>query len=785
MATYTEALHDGANDAKLGFFSLSGSSEISSSLTGRPLKRRPKVEKIEIHNSNVHMYNSDDHKAKSTSNSHIRRRKAYRDPSESVIYSDRSSPRAHIRFRNAQASQIHTPSIMIPSSPILQLRGGAPGSYTLEPLPNDSDRDKSSGQEGTGNKDWNHSSYIEAKPAARDPEANFVETRDPWGTKLSEAQESNNAPPMMWDSAAFPEEKRDAWGQLITDDSGNKNTSDMHRDTSLDEATNEPNGWDASKVDGWERRDTTQQNSTLDNNAGRNGVQRHDRVWNTHRGINDVQNSHLGIENKITEHEVSRQDSGRGGNGKQKYHSTSSAAKGTNQKTGWIPAKNKGQQGSSLVAEAANSSGATVGAIDTAKEEKSGSDGIPKLRPLYSTSKAEIPRPGSAATEGPPSWNTRIRSASRNVDRAMQKPMHSPLGKENSMPGAWSPVLQPLTTNEAHPRPEKPLASSFKPIDFGYTFHTPPKPKPYWASWNASSRGPDQGSLEQEFSTPITQEADSIYTISPVTAQRANLTHQVRPMRASAYTHKLSTPKYMDTHEDPYAVFVFKFRDKAAIEQMTGKEIAEAEAEEKRRLAELSKEEIIEELIRAKASAKGVAHGEWNGKSTTWTVPRTNQANAWSSGGEAWASGNTSGVDVIKENGVANASWGKDPKGAGPWQTTRIATNGTRGADDGEGSTGLADNDQGRSWASNTPNQENNGSFGAGIVENNGGGGGWGNDNGNGGKDWNNAASDAEQNRSGGWGVNGENGAQGDSGPDIPQGSHVDEGQGGGGGESW
>lgn len=90
------------------------------------------------------------------------------------------------------------------------------------------------------------------------------------------------------------------------------------------------------------------------------------------------------------------------------------------------------------------------------------------------------------------------------------------------------------------------------------------------------------------------------------------MSHQVRPGRPTTYAHKVSKPKYMDTHKTPYAVFVFQYRDKTIIEEMLQTTIDEPAIDEKRRLSSLPKSEIIEELLKEKAarSASGSSISE-------------------------------------------------------------------------------------------------------------------------------------------------------------------------------
>lgn len=87
------------------------------------------------------------------------------------------------------------------------------------------------------------------------------------------------------------------------------------------------------------------------------------------------------------------------------------------------------------------------------------------------------------------------------------------------------------------------------------------------------------------------------------------------------YQHKIASPKYIDTHEKPYAVFIFRYRTKgtsepstsspyrycpltspasAILEQMLNTTIPDSEDVEKAKLAKLSKEELIAEVIKIK-----------------------------------------------------------------------------------------------------------------------------------------------------------------------------------------
>ena len=84
----------------------------------------------------------------------------------------------------------------------------------------------------------------------------------------------------------------------------------------------------------------------------------------------------------------------------------------------------------------------------------------------------------------------------------------------------------------------------------------PLQPKPYWSKWNA---GPDP---EPEPEPEVKAVEGPIYQVSKDVAQRHWMSHQVLLGKPAAYMHKTSKPKYIDTHENPYAVFVFHYRSR-------------------------------------------------------------------------------------------------------------------------------------------------------------------------------------------------------------------------------
>lgn len=83
--------------------------------------------------------------------------------------------------------------------------------------------------------------------------------------------------------------------------------------------------------------------------------------------------------------------------------------------------------------------------------------------------------------------------------------------------------------------------------------------KPYWSTKNKSSARP-QSTTGDGHSDMYLGPEDSLYTIPEEVVQRKYTSHQVHQGRPVLYAHKTAKPKYMDSHESPYAVFVFNYR---------------------------------------------------------------------------------------------------------------------------------------------------------------------------------------------------------------------------------
>lgn len=288
--------------------------------------------------------------------------------------------------------------------------------------------------------------------------------------------------------------------------------------------------------------------------------------------------------------------------------------------------------------------------------------------------------------------------------------------KKASVPGAWgSPVASP---KQGEPMP---VAPQVPPT---FSISTPPKPKPYWSTW----RKPNtiaEAEREEEKAPPPEEVEEPVYNIPAEVAQRNMMSHQVRSGRPAAYTHKRNKPKYMDTHEDPYAVFLFKYRDKEIIEHMLKTTITEPEVDEKARLASLSKQELIDELVKTK-SKLSVVESDSSGQATF--VKKLDEK--------------LSKLEISKEEVPAIGDWvnttsptnGQGIGNAGEWDDTQKKNGGGN-----SGNANQASNINGGDWGRN-----GNGNTNGNGVEPRGGNG---DNNANGNSDWNNHGGGGPSNR--------------------------------------
>lgn len=178
-------------------------------------------------------------------------------------------------------------------------------------------------------------------------------------------------------------------------------------------------------------------------------------------------------------------------------------------------------------------------------------------------------------------------------------------------PNTWAEqAVQP--NNQAWGSPQQPTTQD---NGFILPMFIDPRPRPYWSAWNQPHS--DSISMKAEFSK--VERTEPLHYVPTEVAQRNQMSHQVHVGQPAEYVHKRSTPQYMDDFDCPYAVFVFKYRSKGAVanskqgriyadrelailEQILNITLVEPEAHEKERLQNMSKEELIEKILKGEVS---------------------------------------------------------------------------------------------------------------------------------------------------------------------------------------
>jgi hypothetical protein len=131
-------------------------------------------------------------------------------------------------------------------------------------------------------------------------------------------------------------------------------------------------------------------------------------------------------------------------------------------------------------------------------------------------------------------------------------------------------------------------------------------PKPYWNDWNKRPSIPSPRRLRDVYIAP-----EEPMPLVPKQAARAKrVEHQVKTGKGAQYIHLCARPEYLDSMQQPYAVFTFKYRSKRFIEKKFKIEVKDEGKAFKAKLADMSKDELAEELYRLRVSCNPTCHGK-------------------------------------------------------------------------------------------------------------------------------------------------------------------------------
>jgi hypothetical protein len=206
-------------------------------------------------------------------------------------------------------------------------------------------------------------------------------------------------------------------------------------------------------------------------------------------------------------------------------------------------------------------------------------------------------------------------------------PPRAPVGRERSSRPASKPASKLSAPQQEQKEPSKPSSSSHKKKEpsktkskhataetvkessvggmFGLFDSAPDEPdhhsinpKPYWNDWNKRPSIPTPRSARNVYIAP-----EEPMPLVPKQAARAKrVEHQVKTGKGAQYIHLCARPEYLDSMQQPYAVFIFKYRSKRYIEKKFKIEINDEGNALKAKLADMSKDELAEELYRLRVS---------------------------------------------------------------------------------------------------------------------------------------------------------------------------------------
>ena len=470
------------------------------------------------------------------------------------------APRSRGRHSRTSSNHQH--------QPVMRLRGGAPGSYTVTtpgaghqtptvivninngpPADNGPPPPRDWMAEARKEREQSKGKKSPTSPTSPTPPAN-----DPWTTDLPPYDPSQDTAvngkgdqngdggwgrngngqqmPGAWDDSG-----NDGWGNA----NGQKDNHDWNATGNANDKGNNDSSWGNTGNDPFV--DTAKDDAKTNNDGWDNSNNNQDTSWGADNGTNNAKDTgwNAGNEN------------------------------GNAPDTGWgANTDNKDQQDDSWGKENDKANDFSWGADKTEPEAKVGSTDPATRKPsdskaaswfTFGNSKPKQSKAGSV--------KTKVSANSKNNDwsfNALNSPKKSKKGtpKPSPVPGAWSP---PPASPPPSPKPKKNKKSkSSSSPKSSPTLISPtpqPHPKPYWSTWRIHHSPFTDSPLKQEPPPPPYE--DPLYPVPRAVARRHGTSHQVQPGKAAPYLHKKNRPQYMDSMESPYAVFEFHYRDKGIL----------------------------------------------------------------------------------------------------------------------------------------------------------------------------------------------------------------------------
>ena len=338
-----------------------------------------------------------------------------------------------------------------------------------------------------------------------------------------------------------------------------------------------PGAWDDSGNDGWGSNNVQKDNNDWNATGNNNNNGTNDSSWgnagndpyvNAPKDDANANNDSWGNDNN-------NQDTSWGAdnenNNAQDTSWGASNENGNAQDTSWnANTDNKDQQDHSWGKENDKANDFSWGADKTEPEAKVGSTD-PATRKPSDSKAASIFTFGNSKPKQSKVASVKSKASAHSKNNgwsfnALNSPKKSKKGtpKPNPVPGAWSPPPASPPPSPKSKKNKKSKSSSSPKSSPTLISPTPqPHPKPYWSTWRIHHSPFTDSPLKQEPPPPPYE--DPLYAVPRAVARRHGTSHQVQPGKAAPYVHKKNRPQYMDSMEDPYAVFEFHYRDKGIL----------------------------------------------------------------------------------------------------------------------------------------------------------------------------------------------------------------------------
>jgi len=217
-----------------------------------------------------------------------------------------------------------------------------------------------------------------------------------------------------------------------------------------------------------------------------------------------------------------------------------------------------------------------------------------------------VPSPSAPVTRESSSRPTSKPASKHSTAQQENKESSKPSSSDHKHKTSSAKAEQPPKTSS---KPESSRPKSAKESSLGglhHLFdgasdepdHAGINPKSYWNDWNKRPTIPSSRPTRNLYLAP----EEPLPLVPKQAARSKHVEHQVKTGKGAQYLHLCARPEYLDSMKQPYAVFTFKYRSKRFIEKKFKIEIKEEGKALKAKLADMSKDELAEELFRLRVS---------------------------------------------------------------------------------------------------------------------------------------------------------------------------------------